>query len=142
MNAPTYDGTHAHVLLLFLLSGVPERGLKVVVRPNCAFFAFSTNMALCAVFVAAPTSEFSQMSSRPASFFEESLSLAPSLAGDVACERAAGGTFQRCRRSAELLPQALWGGWALVACMPGTTTDPFLALGVNDAFGSRREPKR
>jgi flavin-dependent dehydrogenase len=133
VNAPAYDTAPTLMCYCFSYwSGVPERGLNVIVRRNRVFFAFPTNDGLFAVFLGAPISEFPDMSADRERYFEESLALVPHFA-----DKLRNGRREERFSGAGDLPnffrKPFGPGWALVGDA-GHHKDPYLALGVSDAF--------
>ncbi|WP_192250621.1 NAD(P)/FAD-dependent oxidoreductase [Mesorhizobium caraganae] len=113
-------------------SDVPATGLEVYSRHERVIFAFPTNDGLIAIFVAWPICEQSAVQSDIERHFMAAIDLAPELAARVRAGRRA----ERFRGAANL-PNFLrtpgGPGWALVGDA-GCHKDPYLALGVCDAF--------
>jgi 2-polyprenyl-6-methoxyphenol hydroxylase-like FAD-dependent oxidoreductase len=133
VNAATYETAPTLMCYCFSYwSGVPERRLRVILRPDRVFFAFPTNDDLYAVFVGATIAELPRMSDNPERHFNESLARAPSFA-----EILRNGHREERFSGAADLPnfyrKPFGPGWALVGDA-GHHKDPYLALGLNDAF--------
>jgi flavin-dependent dehydrogenase len=131
--APVYDATPTLMCYSFSYwSGVPERRLRIVLRPYRVFFAFPTNDDLYAVFSGAPISELARMSTNPERHFEESLALAPSFAQLLRSGRREE-RFSGAGDLPNFFRKPFGTGWALVGDA-GHHKDPYMALGLNDAF--------
>jgi flavin-dependent dehydrogenase len=113
-------------------SGVPANGLEIHVRDERAVFAFPTNDDLFALFVAFPIAELPRVRADIEGSMLAVVAKVPGLA-----ERVAGGRRVERLYGATQLPNFLrrpfGAGWALVGDA-GCHKDPFLALGVCDAF--------
>lgn len=113
-------------------SGVPARGVEVHVRGDKVIFAFPTSGGAFAVFVAWRTSEFETVRRDIEGQFFAALDQAPELSGLVR-----GGRREERFYGATDVPNFFrkpYGpGWALVGDA-GCHKDPFLALGICDAF--------
>lgn len=113
-------------------SGVPDRGLEVLIHGRQVIFAFPTNDGLFAVFVAWPRDQASRVSADVEGHFMAAVDGVPALS-----ERVRGGQRVESFRGAAYLPNFLrkpFGpGWALVGDA-GCHKDPFMALGICDAF--------
>jgi flavin-dependent dehydrogenase len=113
-------------------SGVAGESLEIYARANRAIFAFPTNDGLFAIFIAWPIGEHREVQSDLETQFLRALDLAPGLA-----ERVRGGRRVERFYGAANLPNFLrkpYGpGWALVGDA-GCHKDPYLALGICDAF--------
>jgi flavin-dependent dehydrogenase len=113
-------------------SDVASQGLEVYVRQNRVIFAFPTNDDLFAIFVAWPSAEFLRVRADIEGRFMEVIDQMPALA-----ERVRGGRrVERFRGAGDVpnfLRQPHGPGWALVGDA-GCHKDPYLALGVCDAF--------
>jgi flavin-dependent dehydrogenase len=111
---------------------VPDDGLEVHAHDKRVIFAFPTNDDLFAVFVAWPSSELPEVRANIEGQFMQAVAGVPALA-----ERLRGGRREERFRGAVDVPNFLrkpYGpGWALVGDA-GCHKDPFLALGVCDAF--------
>ena len=113
-------------------SDVAAAGLEIYVRRKRAIFAFPTNGGLFAIFIAWPISEQSEVQSDVERHFLAALDLAPELAARV----RAGRRVERFLGAANLpnfLRKPFGPGWALVGDA-GCHKDPFMALGICDAF--------
>ena len=113
-------------------SGVAGESLEIYERANRAIFAFPTNDGLFAIFITWPIGEYREVRSSLQAQFLRALDLAPGLA-----ERVRGGRRVERFYGAANLPNFLrkpYGpGWALVGDA-GCHKDPYLALGICDAF--------
>lgn len=113
-------------------SGLSASGLEVYVRPGQVIFAFPTNDGLFAIFVAWARDRFATVRADIEGQFLAAIDTIPALA-----ERVRGGRREERFRGASDVPNFLrkpYGpGWALVGDA-GCHKDPFLALGICDAF--------
>jgi flavin-dependent dehydrogenase len=133
VQAPAYEVTPPLTCWYFSYwSGVSGDGLEVHAHQGRVVFAFPTNDGLFAVFIAWPRAELDTVRADIEGRFMEALDGVPELAG-----RVRGGWREERFRGATDLPNFLrkpYGpGWALVGDA-GCHKDPFLALGVCDAF--------
>jgi flavin-dependent dehydrogenase len=133
VQAPVYEAIPALTSWYFSYwSGVPENGLEVYVRQGRVIFAFPTNDGLFAVFVAWPSRELPRVRADIEGQFMSVIDTVPVLA-----ERVRSGRREERFRGASDVPNFLrkpYGpGWALVGDA-GCHKDPFLALGICDAF--------
>jgi flavin-dependent dehydrogenase len=113
-------------------SDVSAAGFELYLRSQRAIFAFPTNDGLFAIFVAWPIGEQSEIQSDVERHFLAALDLAPEFAARV----RAGRRVERFLGAANLpnfLRKPYGPGWALVGDA-GSHKDPYLALGVCDAF--------
>jgi flavin-dependent dehydrogenase len=113
-------------------SGVEERGLGVHVRNHTAVFAFPTNDDLFAVFIAWPLSELPRVKADIEAAMLAVLDDVPGLGERV----RAGERVERVLGATQLpnfIRKAYGPGWALIGDA-GVHKDPFMALGVCDAF--------
>lgn len=113
-------------------SDVAATGLEIYARRERVIFAFPTNDGLFAVFVAWPIGE--QPALRPD--IERHFLAAVDLAPELAARLRAGRRAERLRGAANLpnfLRKPCGPGWALVGDA-GCHKDPYLALGICDAF--------
>jgi flavin-dependent dehydrogenase len=113
-------------------SGVPGSGLAIHVRDRTAIFAFPTNDGLYGVFIAWPLSELNRVRADIERAMFEVLDGVPALG-----ERVRAGRREDRLAGATQLPNFVrkphGPGWALVGDA-GCHKDPFMALGVCDAF--------
>jgi 2-polyprenyl-6-methoxyphenol hydroxylase-like FAD-dependent oxidoreductase len=113
-------------------SGVPDRGLELYLRDRRLLIVFPADAGLLAVFAAWPASMLPQVRSDIPRYFMEAVHAVPELA-----ERVRAGRQEDRFYGASDLPNFLrrpYGpGWALVGDA-GCHKDPFLALGMCDAF--------
>jgi flavin-dependent dehydrogenase len=113
-------------------SGVPGNALELYLRERRFIFAFPTNDELFAVFVSWPIDELRSVRGDTERHLLRALDAVPDLA-----ERVRAGTREERLYGATSLPNYLrrpYGdGWALVGDA-GCHKDPFLALGICDAF--------
>jgi flavin-dependent dehydrogenase len=133
VRAPAYEVSPTLTCWYFSYwSGVPDRGLEVYVRGERVIFAFPTHGGLFALFVAWPVAERHAVRADIGGQLMAVVDKVPALA-----ERVRGGRREERWRGATDLPNFLrkpYGpGWALVGDA-GCHKDPFLALGVCDAF--------
>ena len=113
-------------------SGVPDHGLELYLRRRHLLLAFPTDAALTAVFAAWPASMLPQVRADIPRHFAEVVQTVPDFA-----ERLRSGRQEDRFYGASDLPNFLrrpcGPGWALVGDA-GCHKDPFLALGMCDAF--------
>jgi flavin-dependent dehydrogenase len=113
-------------------SGIDLDGLELHLRDRNAIFAFPTNDGLTAVFIVWPTSEFGRVRGNIAASFMNVLERVPALEQSISSGRREEGFYG----SADLpnfFRKPYGPGWALVGDA-GHHKDPFLALGICDAF--------
>jgi flavin-dependent dehydrogenase len=113
-------------------SGAALDGLGIYLRGRSVVFAFPTNDGLTAVFIGWPISEFRRIRQNIEAGFEDVLEQIPELEQKI----HTGKREERFYGSADLAnffrrPYGL--GWALVGDA-GSHKDPFMALGICDAF--------
>jgi len=113
-------------------SDVPAAGLEMYVRRKRAIWAFPTNGDLFAIFVGWPISEQSVVQSDVERHFLAALDLAPEFAARVRAGRRAE-RFLGAANLPNFLRKPVGPGWALVGDA-GCHKDPFMALGICDAF--------
>jgi flavin-dependent dehydrogenase len=133
VHAPAYDEVPTLTCWYFAYwSGVAGDALELYLRDRRFIFAFPTNDRLFAVFVAWPIDELGFIRGDPERHLLTALDAVPELA-----ERVRAGTREERVSGATSLPNYLrrpYGdGWALVGDA-GRHKDPYLALGVCDAF--------
>ncbi len=133
VGAPVTEAAPAATCYYFSYwSGLPDAGLEVYVRQDRVIFAFPTGDGLFALFVAWPSAELPAVRADIAGQFMAVIDQIPVLA-----ERVRGGRREERFYGASDLPNFLrrpYGpGWALVGDA-GCHKDPFLALGICDAF--------
>ena len=133
VGAPSYEVTPALTCWYFSYwSGVATEGFEMYVRENRAIFSFLTNDNLFAIFVAWPINQFDSVKADIEGQFMRVLDLVPGFAERV----RAGRREERFYGTANLpnfLRRPFGPGWALVGDA-GCHKDPFLALGICDAF--------
>ena len=132
-GAPTYDDVPTLTCWYFSYwSEVAGSALELYMRDGRFVFAFPTNDQLFAVFVAWPIDALASVRGDAERMLLETLDAVPDLA-----DRVRGGTREERIYGATSLPNYLrrpYGdGWALVGDA-GCHKDPFLALGICDAF--------
>ncbi|MFN8522843.1 MAG: NAD(P)/FAD-dependent oxidoreductase [Chloroflexota bacterium] len=113
---------------------MPFNGLEAYVRGNRIVLAFPTHDRLTAVAVGAPIGDLRRFQANLEAEFQAGLNLVPDLAARVAAGRRA----ERFIGMADLpnfYRKPFGPGWALVGDA-GFHKDPFLGLGINDAFHS------
>jgi flavin-dependent dehydrogenase len=133
VNTPVYEEVEPLTCWYFSYwSGVPANGLEIYVRHRRVVFAFPTNDGLFGVFIAWPAAELATVRRNIEDEFMAALDGVPELA-----ERVRNGRQEERFLGATDLPNFVrtpFGpGWAL-AGDAGCHKDPFLALGVCDAF--------
>ena len=133
VGAESYEGVPTLSCWYFSYwSGVHGEGLELYVRERRAIFAFPTNDELFAIFVAWPISELDTVRADPELRLRDAIDGVPEFA-----ERVRRGRREERIYGAARLPNFLrkpYGpGWGLVGDA-GCHKDPFLALGVCDAF--------
>jgi 2-polyprenyl-6-methoxyphenol hydroxylase-like FAD-dependent oxidoreductase len=133
VQAPEYDVTPTLTCWYFSYrSGVVGSGLELYVRPERVIFAFPTNDSLFAIFTAWPIDCQRVVQADLERHFVAVIDLLPDLA-----ERVRAGRREERFSGAANLPNFLrspYGpGWALVGDA-GCHKDPYLALGICDAF--------
>jgi 2-polyprenyl-6-methoxyphenol hydroxylase-like FAD-dependent oxidoreductase len=133
VHAPEYDVTPTLTCWYFSYwSGVVASGLELYVRPERAIFAFPTNDGLFAIFIAWPIGCQRSVQADLERQFMAVLDLVPELAERV----RAGRREERFSGAADLpnfLRRPYGPGWTLVGDA-GCNKDPYLALGICDAF--------
>lgn len=133
VGAPRYQETPSLSCWYFSYwSGVPSEGFEMYVRGNHAIFSFLTNDDLFAIFIAWPIEQFHSVKADIEGQFMRVVDLAPGFAERVRCGRRE----ERFFGSADLpnfLRRPFGPGWALVGDA-GCHKDPFMALGICDAF--------
>lgn len=133
VQAPAYQA--APTLLCYYFSywsGPPCDALEVYVRENRVILVFPTNDGLFSVFVGWPIQEFHQVRSDIEGSFNRAVGLVPELAQRV----NSSGREERFYGTGDLpnfFRKPYGPGWALVGDA-GHHKDPYLALGVADAF--------
>ncbi len=113
-------------------SGVPGKALEVYVRQRKVIFAFPTNDGLFAVFVAWARAELPAVRADIEGQFLAALDAVPGLAARIRDGRREE-PFRGVIDVPNFLRRPYGPGWALVGDA-GCHKDPFLALGVCDAF--------
>ncbi len=133
VHTPQYEETPALTCWYFSYwSGVPSEGFEMYLRRRRMIFSFLTNDGLFAVFVAWPIEEFDNVRLNTEGEFLKVLDMVPDLAGRV----RAGRREERFCGTADVpnfLRRPFGPGWAL-AGDAGSHKDPFMALGICDAF--------
>ena len=133
VGAPRYEETPPLTCWYFSYwSGVPTVGFDMYLRDKRAIFSFSTNDNLFAIFIAWPIAEFHSVKSDIEGHFMRAIDLVPGLSERV----RSGRREERFYGSADLpsfLRRPFGPGWALVGDA-GCHKDPFMALGICDAF--------
>jgi flavin-dependent dehydrogenase len=133
VDAPAYDAAPTLTIWYFSYwSGVPGDALELHQRERRIIFAFPTSEAQYAIFVGWPTPELDTIRRDPERALLAAVDRVPELS-----ERVRGGRREERLLGATQLPNFLrrpgGPGWALVGDA-GCHKDPFLALGVCDAF--------
>lgn len=133
VRAPAYEARPTLMCYYFSYwSGVPDDGLEIYVKDRRIIVAHPTTDQLLAVFVGWPIEEFHQVRADIEGNHARALALAPELAERVRMGRRE----ERFFGSGDLpnfFRKPCGPGWALVGDA-GHHKDPFLALGVSDAF--------
>jgi flavin-dependent dehydrogenase len=133
VRAPAYEAVSTLLCYYFSYwSGVPCDALEVYVRHRRIIFAFPTHDELTAIFIGWPVEEFHEVRSDIEGNFIKVLGLVPNLVERV----RAGRREERFYGSADLpnfFRKPFGPGWALVGDA-GHHKDPYLALGIPDAF--------
>ena len=134
VQAPVYEATPALACWYFSYwSDVPHSdGVEIYGRRRNAIFAHPTSAGLFAVFVAWPIEEFHRVRSDIEANFLAALGQAPALAERV----RSGRRVERFYGTADVpnfFRKPYGPGWALVGDA-GCHKDPYLALGICDAF--------
>jgi flavin-dependent dehydrogenase len=133
VQAPAYEVTPTLTFYYFSYwDGVVAGGLELYVRAARMIFAFPTNDRLFAIFIAWPIDELRAIQRDVERQFMAVIDLVPGLALRVRAGRRA----ERFSGAADLpnfLRRPFGSGWALVGDA-GCHKDPFMALGVCDAF--------
>jgi flavin-dependent dehydrogenase len=133
VGAPVYDAFPTATCWYFSYwSGVSQDGLEVYVLPDRMIFAFPTSDGLYAIFVAWPIASLQQVRADIEGQFMSTIDTVPRLA-----TRVRAGRREEPFRGATDLPnyfrKPYGAGWALVGDA-GCHKDPYLALGICDAF--------
>jgi 2-polyprenyl-6-methoxyphenol hydroxylase-like FAD-dependent oxidoreductase len=133
VQAPAYEAAPTVCCWYFSYwSGVPATGLEIYVRPNRAIFASPTNDGQHLIFIAWPAAELPTVRADIEREFMQVVAQVPEFT-----ERVRSGRREERFYGATDLPNFLrkpFGpGWALVGDA-GCHKDPFLALGICDAF--------
>lgn len=133
VGAPAYEEVPSLSCWYFSYwADVPSDGLEVYDRHGRAVFAFPTNDGLFAIFVAWPASELSTVRADIERQFLAVIDGVPQLAERVRSGRRAE-RFYGATDLRNFLRKPHGPGWALVGDA-GCHKDPYLALGVCDAF--------
>jgi flavin-dependent dehydrogenase len=133
VHAPMYQSVASLSFSYFSYwSGIPSKSLEIYVRPEFSIFAFPTNNGLFGVFLFWPVKMLAAVRTNIEAHFINSIGQIPGLN-----ERLRAGRREERLYGALDLPNFLrkpYGpGWALVGDA-GCHKDPFLALGICDAF--------
>ena len=133
VSAPQYEMTPPLTCWFFSYwSGVNLDRLQIAVRTNKVLFSFPTNDDLFAIFAAWTSSELPAIRADVEGRFMAFLDEVPDLAGKVRSGRREE-RFYGMPDVPNFLRKAYGRGWALVGDA-GCHKDPFLALGICDAF--------
>ena len=133
VSAPEYEQERSLTCWYFSYwSDVPAETLELHDRHGRAIFAFPTNDDLFAVFVAWPISELSVVRADIERQFLAALDGVPPLGDRVRAGRRAD-RFYGATDLRNFLRKPFGAGWALVGDA-GCHKDPYLALGIADAF--------
>lgn len=133
VHAPSYAEVPALTCWYFSYwSGVPSEGFELYLRDRNAIFSFSTNDNLFAIFIAWPIEKFAAVKADIEREFMRVVDTIPGFA-----ERVRGGRreerFYGTADVPNFLRHPFGPGWALVGDA-GCHKDPFMALGICDAF--------
>ena len=133
MKAPAYEAVPTLACYVFSYwSGIALNRLCVYARPQRAVFAFPTNDGLFAVFAGVPIAEVEAVKADMEGHFNATLAAIPALDEPL----RAGRREERFYAAADLpnfYRKPYGAGWALVGDA-GCHKDPYLALGLHDAF--------
>jgi len=133
VGAPAYEEVPSLTCWYFSYwADAPANGLEIYDHHERAIFAFPTNDELLAVFVAWPSSDLSIVRADIERQFLAVLDRVPALAERVRAGRRAD-RFYGATDLRNFLRRPHGPGWALVGDA-GCHKDPYLALGVCDAF--------
>ena len=113
-------------------SDVPTTGLEIYARNQRVIFVFPTSDDLMGVFVAWPISEHAAVSADVERHFNEAIDLVPDFSARLRSGRRAE-PFRGAANLPNFLRKPYGPGWALVGDA-GCHKDPYLALGICDAF--------
>jgi flavin-dependent dehydrogenase len=133
VNAPSYDTAPPFTCWYFSYwSGLGDRGLELYLRGRKVIIAFPTNDGLTGIFVAWPMAALRRVRRDIEASFLSALDEVPGLR-----ERVRAGRREERFLGATDLPNffrtPFGPGWALVGDA-GFHQDPYLALGISDAF--------
>jgi flavin-dependent dehydrogenase len=133
VRAVTYDAAPTLMFYYFTYwSGVKSAGVEIYRRPTCSFFVFPTNDSLHALFAGWPIDRLGEVRVDVDRALLKELAAVPDLLARV----QAGCREERWYGAADLpnfYRKPHGAGWALVGDA-GYHKDPYLALGVSDAF--------
>jgi flavin-dependent dehydrogenase len=133
VSAPTYDATPTLTFFYFSYwSGMQSRSVEIYRRSKCSLFLFPTNDGLQAIFACWPIARLAEVRADIGAALHEGLLEVPELGERV----RAGQRVERWYGCADLpnfYRKPHGAGWALVGDA-GYHKDPYLALGVSDAF--------
>jgi flavin-dependent dehydrogenase len=133
VRAPSYDAAPTQMLYYFSYwSGLQTAGLEVYRRETASFFVFPTNDNVHAIFAGWPIARLGEVRVDVDRALLTALAAAPDLEARV----RAGRREERWYGAADLpnfYRKPYGAGWALVGDA-GYHKDPYLALGVSDAF--------
>jgi flavin-dependent dehydrogenase len=133
VKAPAYEQVASLTCWYFSYwADVPGEGIEIYDRHGRAVFAFPTNDGLFGVFVAWPAAELSMVRADIERQFLAAVDGVPALAERVRNGRRAD-RFYGATDLPNFLRRPYGPGWALVGDA-GAHKDPYLALGVCDAF--------
>ncbi len=133
VKAPVYDASPAVACWYFSYwSGVDLQGLEHYYLGDRAVFAHPTNDGLTAVFVGWPIEAFPRVRTGIEAHFMAALDAVPSL-GDRVRNGRREERFSGVADVPNFFRKPYGPGWALVGDA-GCHKDPYLALGINDAF--------
>jgi flavin-dependent dehydrogenase len=131
--APSYEETPPLTCWYFSYwSGIPDPGLRVYLRDRRLVIAFPADAGLVAIFAAWPTSMLPHVRADIPRYFMEAVDAVPELGEQVRAGRQED-RFYGASDLPNFLRRPHGPGWALVGDA-GCHKDPFLALGMCDAF--------
>jgi flavin-dependent dehydrogenase len=133
VRAPVYEDAPSLTCWYFCYwSDAPVDGLEIYVRGRNVIFTFPTNDGLTAVFIAWDVVEFERVRQNVEQAFLNVLRGAPALEERIRSGRRAG-RFYGTADLPNFFRKPYGSGWAL-AGDAGHHKDPYLALGICDAF--------
>jgi flavin-dependent dehydrogenase len=133
VHAPLYQTAPSLTFSFFSYwSGVESRSLEVYARAEFALAAFPTNNGLFAVFVSWPSRSLPRINPSVEAHFMSAIDRVPGLSDRLHSGRREERLYGALDQP-NFLRKPYGPGWALVGDA-GCHKDPFLALGISDAF--------